>query len=205
MRYECVGFHDLSNIMCFALQPMRRYHPWMVLLSVVIALPALAEYRLFNSGQKWLSAENDESGLEQTLEQNFSPEDRARLKKALADYAKNTDPEHDQIAQKRKQMKESIARRFNDCNRDNDDSLDREETTMCLPQVARHFNYVDVDGDDVITLEELELAQAKAIERQRAAEAKIEAKRIQQAEQEIINRSKEKINKQVSTARKRPI
>lgn len=183
-----------------------RHSPMLLLLSVAIAAPAFADGRnAVFSTHKWLSAENDENGLEQTLEQNFSPEDRARLKKALSDYAKNTDPEHNQIAQKRKAMKDSIAQRFNDCNRDNDDSLDREETTMCLPQVARHFNYVDVDGDGVITLEELELAQAKAMERQRAAEAKIEAKRIQDTEAEIINKSKEKINKQVSNSRKRPI
>lgn len=188
------------------IQCWHRYHPLLLLLSVAVALPAIAENRAYYySGQKWVVADNDDSGLEQTLEQNFSPEDRARLKKALSDYAKNTDPEHVLIAQKRKAMKESITKRFNECNRDNDDSLDREETTMCLPQIARHFNYVDVDGNGVITLEELELAQAKAEERQRAAEAKIESKRIQEAEADIINKNKEKINKQVSNTRKRPI
>lgn len=147
---------------------------------------------------------NDEDGLEKTLEHNFSPEDRARLRKALSDYAKNTDPEHTQIELKRKAMKESVAKRFNDCNKDNDDSLDREETTQCLPQIARHFNYVDVDEDGVITLEELELAQAKSIERQKAAEARMEAQRILEAEEEIKNKSKAKVNKQAANGRKRP-
>jgi len=148
--------------------------------------------------------EDAEKALEQTLEHNFSPEDRARLRKALYDYAKSTDPEHQQIAKKRQLMKESIEARFNGCNKDNDDSLDREEVTHCLPQIARHFNYVDVDENDVITLEELELAQAKQMERQRAEEAKIEAIKIQEAEEAIKIKSKEKVNKQASTVRKRP-
>ena len=155
--------------------------------------------------EKLLIEDNDQSGLEQTLEHNFSPDDRARLRKALADYAKNTDPEHIQIEQKRKAMKESVEARFNQCNHDADDSLDRVEVTECLPQIARHFSYVDVDEDNVITLEELELAQAKMEERQKAAEAKMEAQRIQEAEAEIKSKSKVKANKQASNTRKRPI
>ena len=148
--------------------------------------------------------ESDENGVEQTLEHNFSPDDRARLRKALADYAKSTDPEHNQIEQKRKAMKDSVAARFNACDKDSDDSLDREETTECLPQVARHFSYVDVDEDELITLEELELAQAKSSERQKAAEAKMEAQKIQEAEAAIKSKSKIKINKQAANSRKRP-
>jgi Ca2+-binding EF-hand superfamily protein len=148
--------------------------------------------------------EEEQNAIEQTLDHNFSPEDRARLRKALSDYAKSTDPEHIQIEQKRKSMKESIEARFNDCNKDNDDSLDREEVTHCLPQIARHFNYVDVDEDGVITLEELELAQAKQIERQKAEEAKIEEEKIQEAEAAIKNKSKSKVNKQAENTRKRP-
>ena len=149
--------------------------------------------------------EYDRGGLEQTLEHNFSPEDRASLRKALADYAKSTDPEHYQIEQKRKAMKENVEARFNECNKDNDDSIDREEATQCLPQIARHFSYVDVDEDGVITLEELELAQAKQIERQKAAEAKVEAQKIQEAEAAIKNKSNAKVNKQATSTRKRPI
>lgn len=148
--------------------------------------------------------ENDQAALEQTLEYNFSPEDRARLRKALTDYAKSTDPEHNQIEQKRKAMKESVQARFNYCNKDNDDSLDREEATQCLPQVARHFSYVDVDENEVITLDELELAQAKSIERQKAAEAKMEEQKIQEAEAAIKSKSKAKVNKQALGGRKPP-
>ena len=147
--------------------------------------------------------DSDNSGLEQTLEHNFSPEDRARLRKALTDFAKNNDPEHNQIEQKRKEMQDNVQARFNDCNKDNDDSLDREETTLCLPQVARHFNYVDIDENNVITIEELELAQAKSHERKRAVEAKIEAQKIQEAEA-ILKSKINKANKQAATHRKRP-
>lgn len=181
------------------------------LMSMTLVLPVMAgDKNSFLSDEKpatdkQATEEYDRGSLEQTLEYNFSPEDRARLRKALADYAKSTDPEHSQIEQKRKVMKDNVEARFNECNKDNDDSIDREEATQCLPQIARHFNYVDVDEDGVITLEELELAQAKQIERQKAAEAKIEAQKIQEAEAAIKNKSNAKVNKQVLSTRKRPI
>ncbi len=184
--------------------------PLLFALSTLLITPVFADNKFgdsknsFINDDKSMVDEADEAGLEQTLEHNFSPEDRARLRKALTDYAKNTDPEHTQIEQKRKAMKENVQARFNDCNKDNDDSLDREEATQCLPQIARHFNYVDVDEDNVITIEELELAQAKSYERQRAAEAKMEAQKIQEAEAAIKNKSKSKANKQAASTRKRP-
>ena len=171
--------------------------PVLFLLGASLTLPLFAE-------EKLLAEDVDNSAIEQTLQYNFSPDDRARLRKALGDYAKNTDPEHNQIEQKRKAMQMSVEARFNDCNKDNDDSLDRDEATHCLPQVARHFSYVDVDEDDVITLEELQLAQAKQIERQKAAEAKMEAQKILEAEAAIKDKSKTKVNKQASNTRKRP-
>jgi len=179
------------------------------LIGMTMSLLAVADSKnsLPNSlpnEEKQTTEENDQAGLEQTLEYNFSPEDRARLRKALADYAKTTDPEHDQIEHKRKAMKDSVEERFNYCDKDNDDSIDREEATQCLPQIARHFSYVDVDEDGVITLDELELAQAKSVERQKAAEAKIEAEKIQEAEAEIKSKSKAKANKQALNTRKRP-
>lgn len=181
-------------------------------LSLLALFGNLVTTPVFADGKAGLVADDktfleqiDESGLEKTLEHNFSPDDRARLRKALADYAKSTDPEHAQIEQKRKAMKESVQIRFNDCNKDNDDSIDREEATLCLPQIARHFNFVDVDENNVITLEELELAQAKSIERQKAAEAKMEAQKIIDAEAEIKNKVKSRTNKEASNIRKRPI
>lgn len=182
----------------------------LVVMSVFSALPVNAAGKNIllseekPAPERLETEEEEQAAIEQTLEHNFSPDDRARLRKALADYAKSTDPEHVQIEQKRKAMQESVEARFNDCNKDNDDSLDREEVTHCLPQIARHFSYVDVDEDDVITLEELELAQAKQIERQKAEEAKLEAQKIQEAEVAIKNKGKAKINKQAANARKRP-
>lgn len=145
------------------------------------------------------------SGLDQTLEYNFSPVDRARLRKALSDYARNNDPEHIQIEHRRKVMKQSLKDRFTQCNNDLDDSLDRQEVTECLPQIARHFNAVDVDEDGVITFEELELAQAKWTERHKAAEAKLEAQRIKEAEAKIKSKAAQpKESKQAATKNRRP-
>ncbi|MBC7756667.1 MAG: hypothetical protein H7Z20_08535 [Bdellovibrio sp.] len=150
------------------------------------------------------SAEEIDSNIsDQTLEYNFSPEDRARLRKALADYSKSTNPEHRQIEISRKAMKESLEVRFNGCDKDNDDSIDREEATLCLPQIARRFSNVDVDEDGVITIEELELAQAKSIERQKAAEAKMESQKILEAEVEIKNKGKLKGNRQALNTHKK--
>lgn len=168
----------------------------LTLLSAAVIFPSYADTEVeaeYEPQEAILSEEAKAaiSGLEQTLEYNFSPVDRARLRKALADYARNNDPEHIKIQRKRKAMKESLEERFKQCNNDLDDSLDRQEVTECLPQIARHFSTVDVDEDGVITFEELELAQAKWTERQKAAEAKLEAQRIKEAEAKI----KEKANK----------
>jgi len=165
-------------------------------------------------------AENDEVGLSKTLEHNFSPEDRARLRKALSDYARHTDPDHQIMQQKRKAMHDSISQRFNECNRDNDESLDREEATLCLPQVARHFSYVDLDANGVITLDELENAYAKMVERQREAEARSESVQNLLSDVEVDNKTRNKTKpasavmpanssvnssgKEVSANRKRP-
>ena len=143
--------------------------------TMLLALPVSADLKLPIRLTDNRIVDNDDIGLSKTLEHNFSPEDRARLRKALSDYARNTDPDHQLMLQKRKIMHDSISQRFNECNRDNDDSLDREEATLCLPQVARHFSYVDLDGNGVITLDELENAYAQMVERQREAEAKTQA------------------------------
>ena len=155
--------------------------------------------------EKQVAEENEQGISEQTLEYNFSPEDRARLRKALADYSKSTDPEHHQIELRRKAMKESVEERFNGCDKDNDESIDREEATLCLPQIARRFSTVDIDEDGVITIEELELAQAKSIERQKAAEAKMEAQKILEAEAEIKKKGKLKGSKQALNSHKKPV
>lgn len=181
----------------------------LILLSVglVLVLPAFAGDKsalVPEDLTKDVPVDTDDTGLEQTLQHNFSPEDQARLRKALSDYAKSTDPEHEQIELRRKAMKESVEARFNGCDKDADDSIDREEATLCLPQIARRFSSVDIDEDGLITLDELELAQAKQIERQKAVEAKMEAQKILEAEAAIKGKSKSKINKQATSTRKRP-
>lgn len=188
--------------------------------SMLPVASAMAEIKLPVRFSDIHVAENDEIGLSKTLEHNFSPEDRARLRKALSDYARNTDPDHQIMQQKRKAMHDSISQRFNECNRDNDESLDREEATLCLPQVARHFSYVDLDANGVITLDELENAYAKMIERQREAEARTEATQNLLSEVDPENKARAKTKpatavipanssvnstgKEVSANRKRP-
>lgn len=188
--------------------------------AMLLAFPAFADLKLPIRLTENRMGDNDDVGLSKTLEHNFSPEDRARLRKALSDYARNTDPDHQLMQQKRKAMHDSISQRFNECNRDNDDSLDREEATLCLPQVARHFSYVDLDGNGVITLDELENAYAKMVERQREAEAKSEAQQNIVSDSDVDNKSRNKTRpasavipansstssngKDVSTIRKRP-
>ena len=176
-----------------------------LLLGSAMLMPAMADSKLpIMYDDKATTSDNDVEGIEKTIEHNFSPEDRARLRKALDDYSKNTDPEHYQIETKRKAMKESVEERFLECDKDSDETIDREEATNCLPQVARHFNYVDIDEDDLITLEELELAQAKSDERQKQVEIKLEAKRIQQIEADLKSKKLLKTNKQALNNRKRP-
>ena len=169
----------------------------LILLSVIFIFPSAADTNTATELNKDATdsmptptdAEDGSYGLEKTLEYNFSPEDRARLRKALMDYARNNDPEHIQIKRERQKMRESLKERFTQCNNDLDDSLDRQEVTECLPQIARHFSSVDVDEDNVITFEELELAQAKWRERHKAAEAKLEAQRLKAVEESIIKKA----------------
>lgn len=159
---------------------------------MLLALTAFADLKLPIRLSDNRVMDNEDTGLTKTLEHNFSPEDRARLRKALSEYARNTDPDHQLMLQKRKAMHDSISQRFNECNRDNDDTLDREEATLCLPQVARHFSYVDLDGDGVITLDELENAYAKMVERQREAESKTEAQQSAATDADLDSKAKNK-------------
>jgi hypothetical protein len=167
-------------------------HVFLLTTPMLLAFPVFADLKLPIRLTDNRIIENDDVGLSKTLEHNFSPEDRARLRKALSDYARSTDPDHQLMLQKRKAMHDSISQRFNECNRDNDDSLDREEATLCLPQVARHFSYVDLDNNGVITLDELENAYAKMVERQREAEEKSEAQQNIVSDSDTDTRSRMK-------------
>jgi len=123
--------------------------------------------------------ENANDGMQQTLNLNFSPENREKLRKALDDYAKSVDRDHDQIEERRRAMRASIEARFLDADSDGDGTIDRQEATEKLPQVARLFSQVDTNQDNVISLEELEEAQTRIMERRKAAEAALEAQKTQ--------------------------
>ncbi len=131
-------------------------------------------------------------GMRQTLNLNFSPENREKIRKALDAYAKSIDQDHERIEERRRAMQESMEARFLDADNDGDGTIDRQEATEKLPQIARLFNQVDVNQDGVISLEELEVAQARAMERRRIAEASLEAKKLQASEPAIVAKSKSK-------------
>ena len=131
-------------------------------------------------------------GLQQTLNLNFSPENREKLRRALDDYGRSVDQNHDQIEESRRAMQESIERRFLDADSDGDGSVNRQEATEKLPQIARHFNQVDTNQDEAITIDELEEAQARIIERRKAAELALQAKKLQDAVDAVAGKTKEK-------------
>ena len=79
-------------------------------------------------------------------------------------------------------MQESIETRFFEADTDGDSTLDRQEATEKLPQIARHFNSVDTNQDNLISLGELVEAQARIIERRKAADTVLE----QQKQQKLI-------------------
>jgi Ca2+-binding EF-hand superfamily protein len=136
------------------------------------------------------AAGND--GTQQTLRLNFSPETRVKLRRALDEYARSADPEHELIVERRRSMRDSIETRFLAVDKDNDGSIDRQEATESLPQVARHFNSVDTNQDGVITLDELEAAQARSLAHIRASEALQEAQKLQDTDSETVNKRKSK-------------
>lgn len=131
-------------------------------------------------------------GLQQTLNLNFSPENREKLRKALDDYAKSVDHDHDRIEERRRAMQESVEARFLDADNDGDGTIDRQEATEKLPQIARHFSQVDLNQDNVISLDELEEAQLRIVERRKAAEAALEVQKQQAAETAITTKPKNK-------------
>lgn len=118
-------------------------------------------------------------GLQQTLNLNFSPEHREKLRKVLDDYSRSIDPSHDQIEERRRAMQESIETRFFEADTDGDGTLDRQEATDKLPQIARHFNTVDTNQDNLISLGELVEAQARIMERRKAADFAFEQSKQQ--------------------------
>lgn len=155
-----------------------------------------------------VDSDEQADAMQQTLELNFSPEHRERLRKALEDYARSVDQDHDQIEARRRAMRESIRERFFDADRDFDNTIDRQEATDRLPQIARHFNAVDENQDGLISLEELESAQMRIEERRRAAEASLELQKALESDTFVNNSAskQQRKNKQAEGVnRKQPL
>lgn len=145
-------------------------------------------------------------GYQKTLNLNFSPERREMLRKALEEYARSIDPSHDQIEERRRAMQESIEARFFEADTNNNSTIDRQEATEKLPQIARHFNSVDTNQDGVISLNELVEAQARILERRRAAEAAIQLeKQKKMIEAEALEEAKAKNKQATNTPKKKSL
>ena len=91
---------------------------------------------------------------------NFSNENvkTKSLKVIINEFTNTTNEEFNAFLQeKRNEMLSSVEQRFLNCDKDNDDTLDVFETTLCLPQVARQFRKVDSNKDNLISLDELSI------------------------------------------------
>lgn len=139
-------------------------------------------------------------GMRQTLNLNFSPENREKLRKALNDYSRAVDPDHGQIEERRRAMQESIEARFLEADSDGDGTIDRQEATEKLPQIARHFNQVDINQDGLVSLDELQTAQARILERRKAAELALDP--TKSTELEVVNTGKRKSKQVVNSSNK---
>ena len=80
------------------------------------------------------------------------------LKVIINEFTNSSNEEFNAFLQeKRDEMLSSVEQRFLNCDKDNDDTLDVFETTLCLPQVARQFRKVDSNKDNLISLDELSI------------------------------------------------
>jgi len=135
-----------------------------------LGLPENPDDKVIQSG--------DESNSEQMQSLGgVSLEERMRLRMDLNHFSRTSDPIHSQIQDRRRSMSKGIQERFFRADRDNDNLLSRQEVVDSLPQVARHYNQVDLDADGYISITELMEYQTKLIERQRAAELRIQQAR----------------------------
>lgn len=125
-----------------------------------------------------IDSHNDVVGLEKTIEINFSPEKRLMLRRALDEYARSVDHDHDQIEARRRAMRESIKERFFAADVDFDNHINRQEATQSLPQIARHFSAVDQNDDGLIALHELQAAQTRMMQRRQAAQDAINMRKL---------------------------
>ena len=88
---------------------------------------------------------------------NFNTKEKS-LKVIINEFTNASNEEFNAFLQeKRNEMLSSVEQRFLNCDKDNDDTLDVFETTLCLPQVARQFRKVDSNKDNLISLDELSI------------------------------------------------
>lgn len=88
---------------------------------------------------------------------NFNDKEKS-LKVIINEFTNTSNEEFNAFLQeKRNEMLSSVEQRFLNCDKDNDDTLDVFETTLCLPQVARQFRHVDSNKDNLISLDELSI------------------------------------------------
>ena len=132
---------------------------------------ASLEDKLSNMGS--MNGEEDGDVVRQMLELNFNEADRERLRKALDDYARSSDPDHVRIQEQRRVMEDNIKARFLASDKDNDGTIDRQEATNSLPQIARHFDSMDSNRDGVISLDEVLNAQQRMRKRYKPASKKL--------------------------------
>ena len=116
--------------------------------------------------------EDSQESEAQALEGNVSAEERMRLRNDLETYSRSEDPDHEQLEARRRAMRERAKQRFQSADKDSDGSISREEAWESMPQLARHFDQIDTNSDGIITEDEMVAAQARALERQRAASAR---------------------------------
>lgn len=138
----------------------------------------------------------------QTLDDGISAEERVQLRRALDTYSR-TDPSHNQLEQRRRVMRKQLQDRFFGADRDNDGTLSREEAIASMPQIVRHFYEIDTNGDDIITMKELEDAQARAMERRRDLENKINEAGLNENKEADLQLKRK--GKQASIGRKNPL
>ncbi len=149
-----------------------------------------------------LVEDESQTSAGQTLDDGISVEQRVQLRRALDTYSR-TDPGHTQLEERRRAMRKQLQERFFGADRDNDGTLSREEAIAALPQIVRHFYEIDTNGDDIITMKELEDAQARAIERRRDLEAKIDEARLNENKEADLQIKRK--GKQAAIGRKNPL
>ncbi len=138
---------------------------------------------------------NDVEGLEKTIQINFSPEKRLMLRNALDEFARAVHDDHDQIVAKKREMRESIKKRFFEADADFDNHINRQEATEKLPQIARHFSSVDLNEDGLIALHELQAAQTRMLQRRKVAQDAINMRKlIGQSDKQTNTKSKQASN-----------